>query len=86
MDLISVAWRKSSYSGANGGNCVEVAEISGANWRTSPWSGPDGGSCIQVAGLPGSIAVHDSKGPDGPALFFTPAEWAAFTARVKASQ
>lgn len=25
MDLTNAAWRKSSYSGANGGNCVEVA-------------------------------------------------------------
>ena len=25
MDLISAEWRKSSYSGNNGGQCVEVA-------------------------------------------------------------
>lgn len=25
MDLTSAVWRKSSYSGTNGGNCVEVA-------------------------------------------------------------
>jgi Domain of unknown function (DUF397) len=25
MDLSSAMWRKSSYSGGNGGNCVEVA-------------------------------------------------------------
>jgi hypothetical protein len=25
MDLTSAIWRKSSYSGNNGGNCVEVA-------------------------------------------------------------
>jgi hypothetical protein len=61
MDLTSVSWRKSSYSGGNGGNCIEVAD------------------------LPGTVAVRDSKDPDGPALLFTPAEWAAFTARVKAS-
>ncbi len=61
MDLTSVSWRKSSYSGGNGGNCIQVAD------------------------LPGTIAVRDSKDPDGPALLFTPAEWAAFTARVKAS-
>jgi len=61
VDLTSVSWRKSTYSGANGGNCVEVGD------------------------LPGTVAVRDSKDPDGPALLFTPAEWAAFTARVKAS-
>lgn len=27
--LSGMAWRKSSYSGDNGGNCVEVAELSG---------------------------------------------------------
>jgi hypothetical protein len=25
MDLTGVSWRKSSYSGTNGGDCVEVA-------------------------------------------------------------
>jgi hypothetical protein len=25
MDLTTAQWRKSSYSGTNGGNCVEVA-------------------------------------------------------------
>ncbi len=25
MDLTGATWRKSSYSSANGGNCVEVA-------------------------------------------------------------
>jgi hypothetical protein len=27
MDMTKVAWRKSSYSGGNGGNCVEVAQL-----------------------------------------------------------
>lgn len=27
MDLIGAAWRKSSRSGPNGGNCVEVAAV-----------------------------------------------------------
>jgi hypothetical protein len=29
MDLTSAKWRKSSYSGSNGGNCVEVAGAPG---------------------------------------------------------
>lgn len=29
MDLIEIKWRKSSYSGANGGECVEVGNPSG---------------------------------------------------------
>ena len=27
MDVTVVAWRKSSYSGDNGGNCVEVGTV-----------------------------------------------------------
>ena len=60
-------------------------DVTGAVWRKSSYSGGNGGNCIQVAGLPGTIAVRDSKDPDGPALLFTAAEWAAFTARVKGS-
>lgn len=30
MDLTSVRWRKSSYSGDNGGNCIEVASAPAA--------------------------------------------------------
>ncbi|MFD0883361.1 DUF397 domain-containing protein [Streptosporangium algeriense] len=29
MDVSKVRWRKSSLSGNNGGNCVEVAELKG---------------------------------------------------------
>jgi hypothetical protein len=29
VDLSSAAWRTSSYSGGNGGQCVEVAAITG---------------------------------------------------------
>jgi hypothetical protein len=30
MDRLEAGWRTSSYSGANGGNCVEVASPGGA--------------------------------------------------------
>ena len=60
MDLNRADWRKSSYSGNNGGACVEVAR-----------------------NLPGVVAVRDSKDPHGPALIFTRADWAAFTALLK---
>ncbi|MGH3187447.1 MAG: DUF397 domain-containing protein [Streptosporangiaceae bacterium] len=29
MDVTRAAWRKTSYSGSNGGNCVEVADRGG---------------------------------------------------------
>ncbi|GGQ12727.1 hypothetical protein BKA00_006496 [Actinomadura coerulea] len=30
MDLTNARWRKSSYTGSNGGNCVELADAAGA--------------------------------------------------------
>jgi hypothetical protein len=33
--------------------------------------------------LPGVVAVRDSKDRHGPALIFTRADWAAFTAALK---
>ncbi|MFC5720005.1 DUF397 domain-containing protein [Streptomyces gamaensis] len=36
--------------------------------------------CVEVAGTAdGGRAIRDSKDPDGPILFFTPSEWAAFS-------
>ena len=61
MDVTPVAWRKSSYSGDNGGNCVEVGTV-----------GP-------------TVAVRDSKHPDGPLLAVVVGAWKAFIEQVKAS-
>jgi Domain of unknown function (DUF397) len=67
MDLSEAQWRKSTFSGNNGGDCVEIAELE----RVA--NGPD-----HKSGHDRLIAVRDSKDPDGPTLFFTPAEWVAF--------
>lgn len=71
-------WRKSSYSGPNGGDCIECAPLGTAAWRKSSFSGSDGGDCIEVADLTAHIAVRDSKNPEGPAFLATPAAFAAF--------
>jgi Domain of unknown function (DUF397) len=63
MGIGHVTWRKSSYSGSSGGNCVEVAQFPAS-----------------------AIAVRDSKDPDGPRLVFTPDEWQAFVAGLKAGE
>jgi hypothetical protein len=74
------AWRKSSYSGSNGGDCVEAASV----WRKSSHSGGNGGQCVEVAPDPGRlVAVRDSKDPGGPRLLFGPGPWRAFTSAVK---
>jgi hypothetical protein len=60
-----------------------VRDLTGAIWHKSTRSGANG-DCVEVAdNLPGVVAVRDSKNPAGPALQFTPSEWAAFVAGVK---
>ncbi|WP_327314648.1 DUF397 domain-containing protein [Streptomyces sp. NBC_01235] len=57
-----------------------------AGWRRSSYSGPEGGSCVEVLdGYPAGVPVRDSKAPQGPALVFSAAGWAAFVVAVKTS-
>ena len=79
MDISHVTWRKASYSGGNGGGCVEVGV-----WRKSSYSGANGGDCVEVAstGQP-LVAVRDSKDSNGPKLALTPPVWRAFIRRVR---
>jgi hypothetical protein len=80
MDFSDVTWRKSSYSGASGGSCVEVGV-----WRKSSYSGSSGGGCVEVAQFPASaVAVRDSKNPDGPKLVLASADWRSFLSGMKA--
>lgn len=61
-------------------------DLTPAVWRKSSRSSNQG-ACIEVADLnDGSRAVRDSKNPTGPALMFTAAEWAAFTAGVRTGE
>ncbi|GCB47638.1 DUF397 domain-containing protein [Streptomyces sp. NL15-2K] len=47
----------------------------------SSYSGGNAGQeCIEVArNIPSTVAVRDSKDPDGPILQLTPTAWRAFT-------
>ena len=79
MDIGHVTWRKASYSGANGGGCVEVGV-----WRKASYSGGNGGECIEVASTSKPlIAVRDSKDPNGPKLALTAPMWKSFVQRVR---
>lgn len=54
--MTSADWRKSSYSSANGGNCVEVA----MTWRKSSYSSGNGGNCVEVAAAGWQKSSHSS--------------------------
>ena len=76
MDISDVTWRKASYSGDNGGACVEVGV-----WRKASHNG---GDCIEVASTAKAlVAVRDSKNPSGPKLAFTPSGWRSFIQHVR---
>ncbi|AXG78469.1 DUF397 domain-containing protein [Streptomyces paludis] len=74
----ALEWFKSSYSGSDGGECLEVAYA----WRKSSYSGSEGGECLEMAAHPAAVHIRDSKVPDGPMLTLAPTAWAAFTGHV----
>lgn len=71
MSLHDLAWRKSTRSASNGGDCVELASVPDVHWRKSTHSTSNGGDCVEVAAVSGVIAVRDSKDPHGPVLLLT---------------
>ncbi|MFI1100150.1 DUF397 domain-containing protein [Streptomyces melanogenes] len=81
-ELADAQWRKSSYSGNQGGECVECATLGAARWRKSTYSGDQGGDCVEIAALPSTVAVRDSKNPHGPAIRFNPAAFSDFVRTV----
>ncbi|MEU9176744.1 DUF397 domain-containing protein [Streptomyces sp. NPDC048550] len=78
QELTGARWRKSSYSGSSGGDCVECAPLGAAVWSKASYSGDTGGQCVEVAAQPCRVAVRDSKNPEGPAFTVSPAAFAAF--------
>jgi Domain of unknown function (DUF397). len=41
------------------------------------------GNCVEVAALPSTVAVRDSKDPNGPVLSFETGSWRLFIADVR---
>ncbi|MGV9381432.1 DUF397 domain-containing protein [Nonomuraea sp. NPDC003707] len=70
-----MTWRKSSFSNGTGGNCVEVALLEADRYGAE-----------HKAGLGPLIAIRDSKDPDGPKLYFTRSEFAAFRYAIMAGE
>ncbi|MBA4861621.1 DUF397 domain-containing protein [Streptomyces sp. PSKA54] len=69
-----LAWFKSSYSGSQGDDCVEVA----LSWRKSSYSSGSEGDCLEIAPCPTTIHIRDSKNKQGPQLALSPTAWADF--------
>jgi uncharacterized protein DUF397 len=65
-------------------NGMPTADLSAVTWRKSRRSGPQGGNCVEIAQLAdGQVAIRNSRHPAGPALVFSPDEWAAFLGGAK---
>jgi hypothetical protein len=52
-------------------------------WRKATYSSSNGGNCIEVATADRTVAVRDSKNPDGPRLTFKARAWQTFAAKIK---
>ncbi|MEU5370347.1 DUF397 domain-containing protein [Streptomyces sp. NPDC005951] len=76
MSTAALNWFKSSYSGSEGGQCLEVAY----NWRKSSYSSDEGGACVEIAAHPAAVHVRDSKDIEGPTFTVAPQAWSAFAA------
>ncbi|MGW6981915.1 DUF397 domain-containing protein [Streptomyces sp. NPDC054932] len=79
VGLSALAWVKSSYSTADGPNCIEVA------WIKSSYSTADGPNCVEVARTSGTVLVRDSKRPEHARLAVAPAAWNGFVAHAVTS-
>lgn len=80
---VNPGWRKSTYSDNGGADCVEVGATP---WRKSSYSSNGGTACVEAAHTSGAILIRDTKdNGTGPVLCLTPANWQAFTTRLRAS-
>ncbi|MFJ4873900.1 DUF397 domain-containing protein [Streptomyces sp. NPDC088745] len=79
-----LTWRKSSYSGGAGSECVEVA----IEWTKSSYSTGPTSECVEVAASAAGTSIHirDSKDITRPSLTTTPAAWAAFLTLPQAAR
>jgi len=69
-----------TYTPANG---TAATELVGASWRKSSYSNSQG-NCVEFAALAdGSVAMRNSRDPQGPALIYTKAEISALLSGAK---
>ncbi|MBQ0984890.1 DUF397 domain-containing protein [Streptomyces sp. F63] len=78
MNDAPTTWFKSSYSGDEGGDCLEVAYSGGRSMLTPAQDN----ACSEGATGPSAVHIRDSKHRSGPTLTIAPTAWAAFTASL----
>nr|WP_026341642.1 DUF397 domain-containing protein [Actinomadura atramentaria] len=54
------------------------------SWRKSSRSGSSGGNCVELATAPGTVAIRDSKDPQGPNLLLDRPSFRHFTTAIRA--
>ncbi|MET9361867.1 DUF397 domain-containing protein [Streptomyces sp. NPDC006632] len=80
---VLTGWRKSSHSGGDSGQCLEVNDAY-ATWRKSSYSGGESGECLEFSdACSACVPVRDSKNPTGPAVVFGTGAWTSFVDAVK---
>lgn len=75
---MTAAWRRASYSGPQGWNCVGAA-----TWRKASYSNGIG-NCVEAGHGRGVVGVRESQLGDGsPVLEVSPAAWRGFLAGLR---
>lgn len=57
--------------------------LSNSLWRKSSRSTNNGGDCVELASTQGTVALRDSKDPDGPKLVVSKRAFAALLSDIK---
>lgn len=58
-------------------------DLSKAVWRKASRSTSNGGNCVEVASVPGTVAIRDSKNPDGLKVIMGRDDFRRFAATLK---
>ncbi|MGK5732767.1 DUF397 domain-containing protein [Streptomyces sp. URMC 124] len=74
-------WIKSSYSDAQGSECVEVAIA----WHKSSYSDGDGSECVEISPGADAVRIRDSKRRRGPQVSVRTGAWTGFLTYIAAA-
>ncbi|MFI6518033.1 DUF397 domain-containing protein [Spirillospora sp. NPDC050679] len=58
-------------------------DLTKAQWRKASRSSSQGDACVEVAAIPETVAIRDSKAPDGGSLFLNRKEARALFMLIK---